>query len=231
MKASSARYVATVLASLLCLSVSSIAQRRSQPRADQKSQSQPITIQTGTTKDGRIVLLKSDGTWEFASETATSVQASQPSAASPGTVSVEAALVYRSGDVKPVARTIFYLLDEDLAKILRNAGLKTVGLSASRGDTDYLLLFTYGLAMTYPSNSDYVNFYPLARDAVQSHLKYKATTDFKGQAQFEDVKPGSYFVYGVTETVKGFALWNLPVEVKSGNLKVVLDQNNAVYAS
>ena len=43
------------------------------------------------------------------------------------TLSVEAGLVYKSGDVKPVPRNEFYLLDDDAEKILRDAGIEKKG--------------------------------------------------------------------------------------------------------
>src|SRR5437868_2853289 len=43
------------------------------------------------------------------------------------TLTLEAGLVYKSGDVKPVPRNEFYLLDDDAEKILKDAGIEKKG--------------------------------------------------------------------------------------------------------
>ncbi len=217
-----------VMISMLTLTflTSSTAQTASHQR--NKVRSSPTTTQTATTSDGKTVLLRSDGTWEYA---ATSERQSTPPIIELGSVVIEAALVYRSGDVKPVARSQIFLLDADLVRILRGAGLKPVGLTASRGDTDDNLLFTFCMAMRFPSNNDFLSFYPAAVEAVKAHVKYVDSTDFSGHVTFEKIKPGSYFIYSLAETPKGFALWNLPVDVQGSVTKIILDQNNAAYAS
>lgn len=188
-----------------------------------KSKSQAVTTQTAVTKDGRTVLLKSDGTWEYSADK--TVQ-------NAGSIEIKAALVYRSGDVKPVARAQFYLLDADLIAILRGAGLKAVGLEAeSRGDNDDTLLFSYGLALKYPTNDDYVAFYPKATEAVKSHIKYTGISDFEGRLTFENIEAGSYFIFCHTVTQKGFVLWSLPVQIRDGKVQIILDQNNAKFAT
>jgi hypothetical protein len=57
-----------------------------------------------------------------------------------------------------------------------------------------------------------------------------STYDFAGKAQFTDLKPGSYYLAGLSSTRKGFAIWNVPIEVKAGQNSVFLDQNNAATA-
>src|SRR5437764_14620029 len=80
-------------------------QSRQQPPAPNTAAADAST-QTAVTRDGRTVILKNDGTWEY--------QQKVPNAIVPtvskqkGTLSIEAGLVFQSGDVKPVARTTFY---------------------------------------------------------------------------------------------------------------------------
>ncbi len=59
---------------------------------------------------------------------------------------------------------------------------------------------------------------------------YTVTTDFAGKAQFQDVVPRTYFLFGFTNTRGGFATWNLHITVSSGQYSVVLDQKNAAVA-
>jgi len=54
--------------------------------------------------------------------------------------------------------------------------------------------------------------------------------NFAGKAKFAPVAAGTYYILGVGSTPKGFVIWNLKVEVKAGEMPVVLDQNNAEIA-
>jgi hypothetical protein len=66
--------------------------------------------------------------------------------------------------------------------------------------------------------------------ALKEHTVQIVTTDFSGKATFNDIKPGSYYIFGRTQTRGGFAVWNLFVEIRAGANSVFLDQNNAVAA-
>jgi hypothetical protein len=198
-----------------------------------------VSVQTATTKDGRTVLLRSDGTWEYTDDpVAPTISSNSPApvlsaSATPqsGTLSLEAALVFRSGDVKPMARTVFYLLDDDLAKILRSAGLRTSQRYGTMEDTDQNLLFSFGSASKYPSLEGQTQFYSTAMEALKPHIKQSITTDFSGKATFQNVQSGNYFLMGFGVTPRGFVLWNLAVEIKPGTTSITLDQNNAAFAN
>ncbi len=149
-------------------------------------------------------------------------------------VNLQAGLVYQNG-TQMVSRTLFSLLDEDLGKILFDAGLKPDDASMSAK-------FNELSGTSNPSDRfrGYVlrdvlrgaNFDTLAK-ALQPHIKTQATTDFNGNAQFVDISPGIYYVYGQTQTREryGMAFWNLMIEVKAGVNQVILDQNNMVQGS
>src|SRR4051812_41296302 len=47
----------------------------------------------------------------------------RPVAGQKGSLAVDAGLVFKNGDVKPVARVLFRLLDEDFEKILQGSSL------------------------------------------------------------------------------------------------------------
>lgn len=222
---------------LILLFVSTAApqtRRPSSPKATAK-----VSVQTATTKDGRTVLLKSDGTWEYTDDPVTPPAAPSSAAgitsanvaSQSGELSLEAALVFRSGDVKPMARTVFYLLDDDLAKILRSAGLKTSQRYSTMQDTDQNLLFTFGSASKYPSLEGHAQFYSTATEALKPHIKQSITTDFSGKASFQNVPVGNYFLMGFGLTPRGFVLWNVAVEIKLGSSSITLDQNNAAFAT
>lgn len=141
------------------------------------------------------------------------------SAPQTGTLSIEAGIIYKMGGNQPVSRTEFRLLDQSLETILTEAGVPP-------GNTG--VLSSYAFAMQYPSQ--FPGVAERAQAAIKQHAVQTVSTDFSGKAQFTDVKPGNYYIMGLSGTRKGFAIWNLPVEVKVGQNSVLLDQNNAATA-
>lgn len=135
------------------------------------------------------------------------------------TLSIEAGIIYKMGGNQPVARTEFMLLDQSLETVLREGGV-------SEGRTG--VLSTYAFAVKYPEQ--FPGVAARAAQAIKSHLVSSVSTDFAGKAQFTDLKPGSYYLAGLSSTRKGFAIWNVPVEVKAGQNSLFLDQNNAATA-
>lgn len=158
-----------------------------------------------------------------------------PPAAKTGTLSFQAGIVYRQGGPQPVARVEFHLLDDDLEKILEGAGLTGSYIKQNLGLVSkyamariYRETFVLLTAETEPENKDFLT---KAQLALQPHIKATVTTDFSGNAQFQPVPAGTYYVLGITETRGGFAIWNLKVEIKSGQNQITLDQNNAARAN
>ncbi len=135
------------------------------------------------------------------------------------TLSIEAGIIYKMGGNQPVARTEFMLLDQSLEAVLREGGV-------SEGRTG--VLSTYAFAVKYPEQ--FPGVAAAAQRAIKAHLVSSVSTDFAGKAQFTDLKPGSYYLAGLSSTRKGFAIWNVPIEVKAGQNSLFLDQNNAATA-
>jgi hypothetical protein len=138
-----------------------------------------------------------------------------------GDVEIEAALVYKVGGAQPVARTTFYLLNESFDGVVEEAG---VGMAVeSMGAVD-----SYAFAARHPES------HPGYADAVgiilRRHVRFTAKTDFQGKTRFEKIPPGRYWIFGITETRAGHAGWNVPVTVKAGSQKVILDGENAATA-
>lgn len=153
-----------------------------------------------------------------------------------GNLTVEAGLVFRLGDVKPVARANFYLLDQDLEKILADAGFQpksnnsigSVGGLAgekSGGNVGRNNVESFAVWNGYPSL--YGEQLQKAQEVIKSHIVSTITTDFSGKGEFSEVKTGSYFLMGVTRIGKQTVVWNMPFDLKAGKQSVVLDNNNA----
>lgn len=145
-----------------------------------------------------------------------------------GSLDLDTGIVYNMGGAQPVARTEFSLIDADAEDILKNAGLspndlKAAGPGIAPGGGN--LVGSLGFAAKFPD--PYGDFLSKATGTIKQHARYSVTTDFAGKAHLDGIEPGTYFIYGYTETRRGFALWNLKVDIVSGSNALVLDQKNA----
>ncbi len=123
-----------------------------------------------------------------------------------GTVVIDAKVANRNGSALPVKNERFYLLDMDLDTILNEARIEPI-----EGQT---LSNSFGMSVVYPDR--YGDFNRQALAAIKSHIKYAGTTDGTGTAKLGGIEPESYYLFGVTKTGKGFALWNSQVNVRIG---------------
>jgi hypothetical protein len=163
-----------------------------------------------------------------------------------GTVSIEAALVYKSGDVKPVARTEFMLLDKSLEEILKESGfvssINEVVSNNNKGAVqigNIPLVSLFGVILQTSEDKDRgVNeeqrkirkdlrtALQTALAGVPKHTVYSTKTDFQGKAEIQNVKPGEYYLFGTTEPGVNARVWNVKTLVKEGQNSVLLDQDN-----
>jgi hypothetical protein len=141
-------------------------------------------------------------------------------------LSFETGVVFKSGDVKPVARATFYLLDESLEKLLMDVNFQIYG------GTDVMS----GFALKYVSRELEIlrgsksTIFDDTMLKLKPHILTSTTTDFNGKGQFTDLAEGVYYIMHVSEIGRSVILWNLRVEVKPGQNSVTLDQNNAAQA-
>lgn len=134
---------------------------------------------------------------------------SGPSASAPptrGTVVINARIATRTGQPQAVRNEKFYLLDKDLESILSEARIDPI-----EGQS---LVNSFGLSVMYPNK--YGEFHSDALRAIKDHIKYAGTTDGSGKAQLGGVEPNSYYLFGVTRSGRGFAVWSSPVSIVSG---------------
>jgi hypothetical protein len=175
------------------------------------------------TEDGRAVLLKSDGTWEY---DPTPKPSPTPFVQQESTLVFDTGLVMRSGDVKPIARGAFHLLDTDLQSILTSAGFQP--------DSGSSLLSTFALKYVARQlealRGATVTTYDRTMMSIKPHIVVSAMTDFQGRGQFPALKPGTYYLFHVSEVGRNVVLWNLKVDLKPGQNSITLDQNNAAEA-
>lgn len=129
-----------------------------------------------------------------------------------GTVNIEAKVTNKKGETNPVDDEKFYLLDKRLEDILRDAEIKSIG-----GQN---LINTFGLSVLYPDKYGETN--ERALEAIEDHVKYDALSDREGKAQIRGVDPGQYYLFAITKTKTGFAVWSAPVSIRAGENRLVL---------
>lgn len=129
-----------------------------------------------------------------------------------GVVEINAKVSTKNGSIQTVKNEKFYLLDEDLESILNDADLEPI-----EGQT---LTNSLGLAILYPER--YGDFRRDALNAINKHVKYNATTDGSGKAAMKDIKPDSYYLFGITKSGSGFAVWSSPITIVEGENKLNL---------
>jgi hypothetical protein len=178
----------------------------------ERNASRPASRDTTTTSvpstSGGTVTTGSDPT--SVPESRTSVPGSQTDVSAPptkGNVSIAAKTVSQNGTPVAVRNEKFYLLDKSLEEILDDAGLEPI-----EGNS---LTNSLGLAVMFPDR--YGDFRQKAMAAINSKIEYSGTTDGTGTAKLSGVEPGSYYLFGVTKTGKGFAMWSSPVSVNVGD--------------
>jgi hypothetical protein len=123
-----------------------------------------------------------------------------------GSVVVDAKISSRTGGIQPVRNEKFYLLDKDLEEILADANIED--------DSGQGLRNAFGLAILYPDR--YGDTRSKALSAISKHTKYTALTDANGKALIKDIKPDSYYLFGITKTRNGFAIWSSQVMITPG---------------
>ncbi len=212
-----------------CLPSYVIAQRKPVAKPTPQKEASVAEIEA-TTVDGKKVVLLSNGTWKYDnSPSKVETKAAVPKV--DATLSLETGIIYRSGEVMPVARTTFYLLDEDVLSIAKKAGLQPSEISSRvyKDDIDKALISDIGGSLAGKYQSLYADFAQKFLAALEPHIIQKFTTDFSGKATVNNLERKSYYLFGVGATRKSNALWNLPIDL-SKETSIVLDQNNATSA-
>ncbi|MBV5329071.1 MAG: hypothetical protein JZU65_15830 [Chlorobium sp.] len=143
------------------------------------------------------------------------------------TLSIEAGVVMRNGEARPISRSKFYLLDKNLYKILIEGNFTdTDGKVLTKRDSVYI---TYIFSIRGGVFDQYRESNKKANLLIESHIVQSVTTDFGGKAAFEKVPPGIYYIMGFSELGSNELLWDEEVKLSPGNNSLILDQNNTAY--
>ena len=139
-------------------------------------------------------------------------------------IPIKVAIIYNLGGAQAVAREDFYLLTKDAVQIWKENGL----LKNEKPTT-----FSDALVFRIEFLADRLNVSQgkpsKFAEALTPYIVTTVTTDFEGNATFEAVPEGTYYIYAITETRGGNAVWSYKVSTQE-NKTVLLDNKNAVYA-
>ena len=124
-----------------------------------------------------------------------------------GRVVIDAKIANRTGSPLPVKNERFYLLDKDLETILSEAGVEPI-----EGQS---LMNSLGISVVYPDR--FREFNRDALQAIKGHIKYAGTTDASGKAELGGIEPNSYYLFAVTKSGRGCAIWSSPVSINAGD--------------
>lgn len=143
-------------------------------------------------------------------------------------VAIKVALVYKTGP-QPVARTKFYLMRSDITQEKAKYG------DGKMGDNFYMSPGGARMINQIDPGSDpkRPTIPGIKEDYINDFVVDSITSDFEGNAKFENVSPGTYWIIGYTEAraKDQHIVWNLKLEVNvkspKGTEPILLDQNNA----
>jgi hypothetical protein len=159
-----------------------------------------------------------------------------------GSLEIEAKIIYNMGGPQPVARQTFYLLDIDPFSLRADDPQFTAKMDAAKTEDEKKLLTLQSAnflllklavekkQMKEGSEKAFLGILEISKPFWEDHLIQSVQTDFNGQAKFNNLKPGRYWLIGMTETRAAFAFWNVSVSVGWGENKLLLDQNNSMYS-
>ncbi len=123
-----------------------------------------------------------------------------------GTLSIEAKVSDKTGGTRAVKAEKFYLLDKDLESILSDADFQPIEGQSMKN--------SFGLSVLNPGK--YSNVRDKALSEINKHIKYDVLTDSGGKASMKDIKPDSYYLFAITKTANGFAIWSSPISINAG---------------
>jgi hypothetical protein len=128
-------------------------------------------------------------------------------------LTIDAKIRGASGREQPVQRETFYLLKKDLRTILEEADIDD---EEGQG-----LVNAFGMSIVYPGRYPEIRRKALA--AISKYTVAKTLTDAQGKAKFPEVKPDSYYLFGITKTPEGFSVWDTPVTLSDGAMNLNLE--------
>ena len=166
-----------------------------------------------------------------------------------GQFAIEAGLVMRAGNVRPVARTEFRLVRKSVAALLlqndpeglsHHAGSSRLVAAGrlSKEDAEKLdadmemnsyCTVLRGHGNIFANKPGRLEALLAAMPVIKTNTVQTVQTDFAGKALFRNVPGGNYWLSGCYSVAPNESAWNVPIRVVAGVTKsIILDQDNAV---
>lgn len=134
-----------------------------------------------------------------------------PSPVNKGKLAVTATLSKSNGSKTPVRKEKLYLLKEDLDTIMTKAKIEPEEGSYSA---------TLGAAIADPARKALLD---KMLAAIRPYIVASITTDANGKAEFKNVEPDSYYLFGVTKTGNSASVWNTSITINPGDNTISLN--------
>jgi hypothetical protein len=145
--------------------------------------------------------------------------------------SIQATVVYPSGEIVPIARQTFYVLDAELLTVLKEAGIEPTAntLQIYKGNRDKALINDAGYSFAGKFQTPYTELAAKVSEAIKPHIVQKIRTDSQGKAVFRglDSEGSSYYLFGTGGMTYSNVIWNLPIDTTRDS-SIILNQSNAV---
>lgn len=187
----------------------------------------PTTVNPPTSADSTVVVppSSSDSSSSYPntlppSSSSSSVPSTLPPASSDtvtapprdrGKLAVTATITNNRGAKTPVRREKLYLLKEDLDTIMTKAKIEPEEGTYSA---------TLGAAIADPARKALLD---KMLAAIKPYIVASVTTDANGKAEFPDIKPDSYYLFGVTKVGNSASVWNTGITINPGDNTISLD--------
>jgi ribosomal protein S27E len=123
-----------------------------------------------------------------------------------GMVRFQAKIMTKTGGTQAVKNERFYLLKKDLEEVLQDADIED--------ETGQGLRNAFGLSILYPERYREINQKALAE--IKKNTVYATSTGATGEGMIKDIKPDNYYLFAITKTRNGFAIWSAPVNIIAG---------------
>lgn len=123
-----------------------------------------------------------------------------------GTANFQAKIMTKTGGTQPVKNERFYLLKKDLEEVLEDADIED--------ETGQGLRNAFGLSVLYPDRYREINQKAMAE--IKKNIVYSTSTSASGDGMIKDIKPDNYYLFAITKTRDGFAIWSSPVNIIAG---------------